>query len=187
MWRTIILSVLFSAVSWTVSAASPIHRPAAIILLRHADKPEDPSDVHLSPAGVKRAEVLVSFITTDTAMTRLGLPVAIFATKTAKDGNGQRTQETVAPLSRRLGVPVQTPFRTKDYASLAKLIFGNTTYAGKTVLICWNHEKIPQLAKALGVRPEPPKWEDDVYDRVYVIAYPHGKAALKALHYGSKS
>jgi broad specificity phosphatase PhoE len=184
MCRTIFLSLVFGAVPWTVSAASPIHHPAAIILIRHAEKPEDPGDVHLSQAGVQRAEELVSFITTDTAMARLGIPVAIFATKTAKDGNGQRTQETVAPLSRRLGVPVQTPFRTKDYRSLAELIFGDTAYAGKTILVCWNHERIPQLATALGVRPEPPKWKDDVYDRVYVISYPHGKAVLKTLHYG---
>jgi hypothetical protein len=185
MWRSTLLSVLFSAVAGAVAAASPIHRPAAIILLRHAEKPENSKDVHLSQAGRRRAEELVSFITTDTAMARLGRPVAIFATKAAKDGSGQRTQETVAPLSRQLGVPVQAPFRTKDYASLAKLVFGNAAYAGKTVLICWNHETIPQLAKALGVRPEPPKWEDEVYDRVYVISYSHGKAALETLHYGS--
>ena len=187
MWRTVVLSVLLSTVSGVVSAASPIHRPAAIILLRHAEKPEDSRDVHLSEAGIKRSEELVSFITADTAMRRLGLPVAIFATKTAKDGNGQRTQETVAPLSRRLGVPVQAPFRTKDYAALAKLIFNDAAYAGKTILICWNHEKIPQLAEALGVRPEPPKWEGKVYDRVYVISYPDGKAVVKTLRYGSKS
>ncbi len=40
-------------------------RPAQIILIRHADEPADPEDPHLSPAGVKRAERLVSFITTD--------------------------------------------------------------------------------------------------------------------------
>jgi hypothetical protein len=82
---------------------------------------------------------------------------------------------------------MQTSFPHEGLCLLPKLIFGNTAYAGKTILICWNHEKIPQLAKALGVRPEPPQWEDDVYDRVYVISYPQGKSALKTSHYGSKS
>jgi broad specificity phosphatase PhoE len=185
MWRSILFSLLSSACSGTATTPPPIYRPAAIILIRHGEKPEDSKDVHLAPAGVKRAEELASFITTDTAMKRLGLPVAIFATKAAKDGNGQRTRETVAPLSRKLGVPVQAPFRTKDYASLAKLIFRDAAYAGKTILICWNHEKIPELVAALGVRPQPPKWEDDVYDRVYVISYSRGKAALDTLRYGS--
>jgi broad specificity phosphatase PhoE len=88
----------------------PVPRPAQIILIRHADKPADPEDPHLSRAGVKRAERLVPFIMTDPAMTRFGLPVAVFATQTTKHGDGQRTQETVAPLARALKLPVQTPF-----------------------------------------------------------------------------
>ena len=33
-----------------------------------------------------------------------------------------------------------------DYVALAHLILADPAYAGKTVLICWNHEEIPQLA-----------------------------------------
>src|SRR2546426_3693181 len=124
---------------------SPAPRPAQIILIRHAEKPADLEDPHLSRAGVRRAERLVSFITTDPVMTRFGLPVAVFATQTTKQDNGQRTQETVAPLAGALKLPVQTPYLGKDYAALARLILGNPAYAGKTVLICWNHEEIPQL------------------------------------------
>ena len=178
--------VLFSVFPTPTPAHSPVPRPAQIILIRHADKPADPEDPHLSRAGVKRAKRLVSFITTDPAMTRFGLPVAVFATRTTKDGNGQRTQETVAPLARALKLPVQTPFLGKDYASLAKLILAEPAYAGKTVLICWNHEQIPQLAAALGVTPEPPKWKGSVFDRVYVISYHEGKAALATSRYDSR-
>ena len=160
-------------------------RPAQIILIRHADKPADSKDPHLSPAGVQRAERLVSFIATDRAMTRFGLPVAVFATRTTKDGNGQRTQETVAPLAKVLELPVQTPFLGKEYAALAQLILADSAYAGKTVLICWNHEEIPQLAGALGVTAAPAKWKDSWYDRVYVISYHDGKAALTISRYDS--
>jgi hypothetical protein len=159
--------------------------PAQIILIRHADKPADPEDPHLSRAGVKRAERLVSFIRTDPTMTRFGLPVAVFATRTTRDGNGQRTQETVAPLARALKLPVQTPFLGREYAALANLILTNPAYAGKTVLICWNHEEIPELAAALGVTPEPPKWKGSVFDRVYVISYHDGKTALVTSRYDS--
>src|SRR2546426_12100635 len=79
---------------------SPAPRPAQIILIRHAEKPADPKDPHLSRAGVKRAERLVSFVTTDPAMTRLGLPVAVFATRPPKHDEGQRTPETVPPRAR---------------------------------------------------------------------------------------
>jgi len=185
MWITGAV-LLFSVFPTQRLAHSPVPRPARIILIRHADKPADPKDPHLSRAGVQRAERLVSFITSDPAMTRFGLPVAVFATRTTKDNNGQRTQETVAPLARVLKVPVQTPFLGKDYAALAHLILANPAYAGKTVLICWNHEEIPQLAAALGVTPEPPKWKARVFDEVYVISYHDGKAALAISRYASR-
>jgi phosphohistidine phosphatase SixA len=175
----VLLAVLFTS----AHAQSPVAGPARIILLRHAEKPADPEDSHLSPAGVKRAERLVSFIMKDPAMSRFGSPVAVFASQTTKHDNGQRSQETVAPLARALKLQVQTPFRSKDYAALAKLILANSAYAGKTVLICWTHEEIPKLASALGVKPRPPKWKDSVFDKVYVISYQSGKATLATLSY----
>jgi hypothetical protein len=165
---------------------SPVTRPAQIILIRHAEKPADPDDPHLSPAGVQRAQRLVAFITTDPTMTRFGGPVAVFATEATKHDNGQRTQETVAPLARALKLPVQTPYLGKNFAALAKLILANPAYAGKTVLICWNHEEIPQLAAALGVTPQPPKWKASVFDLVYVIAYHDGRAVLTTSRYDAR-
>jgi phosphohistidine phosphatase SixA len=152
--------------------------PAQIILIRHGEEPADPANPHLSPAGRERAAKLVAFLTSDPAMTKFGSPVAIFATATTKDDNGQRTQETVAPLAKALKLKVQTRFHGKDYAELAKLILANPAYSGKTVVICWNHEEIPQLAAMLGVNPAPPKWKGSVYDRVYLITYRDGKATL---------
>ena len=185
IWTTPAI-VLFAVLPTPARSHAPVTRPAQIILIRHAEKPANPEDPHLSPAGVKRAERLVSFITTDPAMTRSSLPVAVFATLTTKHDTGQRTQETVTPLARALKLPVQAPYLGKDYAALAKLILTNPAYAGKTVLICWNHEEIPQLAAALGVTPEPPKWKGSVFDRVYVISYPGGTAALATSRYDGR-
>jgi hypothetical protein len=154
IWATRTI-VLWSVLAAPAPAQSPVTRPAQIIVIRHAEKPPDEEDPHLSRAGVKRAEQLVSFITTDPAMIRFGPPVAVFATQTTMRGPGQRTQETVAP------------------------------YAGKTVLICWNHEEIPSLVAALGV-PEPPKWKASVFDLVYVISYRGGTAAMATSRYGSR-
>ena len=86
-------------------------------------------------------------------------------------------------MANALGLSVQTPYHGKDYADLAKLILSTAAYAGKTVVVCWNHEAIPELAAALGVTPMPPKWHGSVFDSVYVISYKKGKAALTTLHY----
>lgn len=166
--------------SW-LSAMAVLAQPAQVILIRHAEKPEDPAEVHLSEKGEKRARELVPFLTTDPVLTQAGLPVALFATRTTRHGRGQRTQETLAPLAHELGLPVQTPYLSEEYKEMARWILSNRDYEGKTVLICWNHEEIPQLTEALGVRPRPPKWKDSVFDRVYLITFPKGKATLADL------
>ncbi len=67
-----------------VSTPGPVHppasRPAQIILIRHAEKPDDPANPHLSPAGVKRAQLLVSFVASDKTIQAFGPPAGIFAT-----------------------------------------------------------------------------------------------------------
>ena len=166
----------FFAVVLALLAPPQAARPAQIILFRHAEKPADKADPHLSPEGVRRARMLVGFLTSNPVVNKYGKPVAIFATRTTKDDDGQRTQETVAPAAAALQLAVQAPFLGRDYKQLAKQILGNPAYAGKTVLICWNHDVISELAAELGVSPRPPAWKGGEFDRVYVISY-RGKAA----------
>jgi hypothetical protein len=151
-------------------------RPAQIILFRHAEKPADKANPHLSPEGVRRARLLVGFLSTNPVVNKYGKPVAIFATRTTKDDDGQRTQETVAPAAAALKLAVQTPFLGRQYKQLANRILGNPAYAGKTVVICWNHDVISELAAELGVSPKPPAWKAKEYDQVYVISF-RGKTA----------
>ena len=166
----------YVAVVLALLAPPQATRPAQIILFRHAEKPADKANPHLSPEGVRRARQLVGFLGTNPVVNKYGKPVALFATQTTKDGDGQRTQETVAPAAAALKLRVQTPFVGKDYTQLAKVILGNKAYAGKTVLICWNHDELPALAAELGVSPQPPDWKAKEYDQVYVITF-RGKAA----------
>jgi phosphohistidine phosphatase SixA len=163
-----------------VSAA----RPSQIILVRHADKPLDAADPHLSPDGIERAKRLALFLTTDPAMIKYGSPVAIFATGTTKHDDGVRTQETMVPLSRKLGIQVQTPYLGKEYGALARQILSSSLYNGRTIVICWNHETLPELAAALGVSPMPRKWKGKDFDQVYVITYAgSGRAELRVSSY----
>jgi len=165
--------------------AQPPAPPAHIILIRHGEEPDDPNNPHLSDQGRARADQFVEFMTHDPAMIALGSPAAIFATETTKDGNGQRTQETLAPLAKVLRSQVSTPYHAKDYDKLAKRILSDPTLAGKTVVICWNHEWLPQLAAALGVSPEPSQWKGKVYNQVYIISYRGRRAVFSTTRYGA--
>ena len=174
---------LLSIVSIPAPVHPPASRPAQIILIRHGEKPDDPANPHLSPAGMKRAQLLVSFVATNKTIQAFGPPAGIFATHETKNDDGQRTQETVTPLGKSLKLPVQAPYLGKDFAMLAKHVLTNPAYAGKTVIICWNHEEIPQLAAALGVTPEPPKWKGSDFSTVYIITYHGDKATLTTSSY----
>src|SRR5690242_11533265 len=57
--------VLLAVLPGLTPARSAVSGPAQIVLIRHAEKPADPTNPHLSPAGVNRAERLVAFIKTD--------------------------------------------------------------------------------------------------------------------------
>ena len=173
------MSKLWPVVFLILSLEFSFAQPAQIILIRHAEKPEDTNIVHLSKEGEKRAHELVSYVTKDPELTQFGTPVALFATHPTRHGHGVRTRETLLPLSKALHVAIQEPYLSEDYQGLAQSILSNPAYKGKCVMIAWNHTQIPQLAAALGVRPEPPKWKESVFDRVLLIRYENGKATLK--------
>jgi len=175
MKRALLILALLGVVS------SGVPQPAQIILFRHGEKPADPNAADLSPEGRHRARELVPFITTEPAFTKYGSPAALYATQRTKHGHSARTQETLAPLSRELHLPIQTPCAAEQYQRLASAILANSKYQGKTVVICWVHDYIRELAYALGVRPELPRWKGEDYDTVYVISYEGGKASLRVL------
>jgi hypothetical protein len=156
-----------SAPSSDFSAAPhPNGGPSRIILLRHADKPEDRDNPDLSAAGVTRAVHLATYIPE-----LFGKPDYIIAT--ARSKHSDRPLETVAPLARAVGVTVQHDIRDKDFEDLVDEIFSDPAYHGKTVVICWHHGTLPAIAALLGapagIYPDP--WPDDTYNVILDFRY----------------
>ncbi len=121
---------------------------------------------------------LVPFFTQSLELIQHGLPVALFATKIDPGDHSHRTLETITPLSQRLRVLPDAHYAKSEVGELAQEVLTNLKYERRTVLICWEHHYIPKLAAALGVRPEPPKWPEEVFDRVFIITYRGGQASL---------
>jgi len=184
--------------------------PNQVLIIRHGEKVGDPKKDddggrNLSVLGSARAAALpalfvpalpqyacrfhhkgVEFVGSyqqiplKGAKPRFETPAAIFATQRSR--HSKRPVETVTPLSTLLGVPINDRF-TDDDAHIQKMtdaILHETAYAGKVVLICWHHGKIPAVAKGLGIA-KPPKWDGKVFDRVWQITFPKGKAKLEDL------
>lgn len=109
---------------------------------------------------------------------RFTSPNHIFATRASK--LSKRPIETITPLATALKVPLNDGFADNE-ASIKKMTNAILNdFPGDIILVCWHHGKIPDIAKALGIS-SPPKWDGKIFDRVWQITFPKGKAALKDL------
>ena len=182
--------------------------PNQILIIRHGEKVGDPKKDddggrHLSVRGSARAAALPSLfslaipqlsckfhahaesfvgeyrqIPLKGTAPRFPTPNHIFATERSKHSN--RPLETILPLATALNLPVYDSLKDDD-AGIKKLVNAVLNeFPGQIVLICWHHGKIPEIAKALGIA-KPPKWDGKLFDRVWEITFPKGKAALKDL------
>src|SRR5262249_22651742 len=93
----------------------------------------------------------------------------VFATNRSK--RSDRPLETVKPLAKALKLGVNDNYGNDAYPKLAEELLTNPKYAGKTILVCWHHGKIPELVEALGASGVPKHWKDDSFDRVWVVTF----------------
>ena len=179
--RAVTSSILAGSLALFISScgnAQEIARPAMILLIRHAEKPEegDPPSAHLTAKGMERANALQALFTTGRPPGRFPPPDFIFATKHAEgpnetgDEKSYRPIETVQSYANSRQITLNTDFTDKDVASLAAKILSDPTYSGKVLLICWHQGKLPNLAKELKA-DAPDNWKKKIFDRVWQITY----------------
>ena len=156
--------LLLTTLSWSM--------PAQVVIIRHAEKN---SKNGLSERGEKRAKLLPIFFSTNPIVDHFGSPVAIYAMAT-KEGSSHRAVDTVYWLSNgpRIHIPVLDQFRKKDFDQMAKEVMNTPAYNGKTVVICWEHNAIPDMLRSFNDQQGPTSWSDDVFDRAWVIRYVQG-------------
>ena len=151
---------------------STFERPlTTIILVRHAEKNIEPSntDPDLSPAGQARAQELVRMFG------NAGIK-AIYATQY------KRTQQTVKPLSDKLGVPF-SQIEAKNTAELIRQI--RAQHNGEVIFVAGHNNTVPEIIAALG-GPQMPIIPETEFDNLYVVTiYRVGKAKLLKMRYGS--
>jgi broad specificity phosphatase PhoE len=140
-----------------------------ILLMRHAEKLDDPRDPHLSDAGQARAEKLAGYVPKD-----LGLPDFLCASAPSK--HSVRPIETMTPLSKKIGVSIDSTVADQDCPVLAQELLKDPKYEGKLVLICWHHGHLPELAFALGASGAnvPNPWDPDVFNLILKLDYSKG-------------
>jgi hypothetical protein len=150
---------------------APGLRDAVVMVIRHAEKPENENE--LSAEGVERAKAYVHYFYTLQADGRALKPDSLFATHDSKKSS--RPRLTLEPLGNALNVPVDTTFKNKDAEGLAREL--ESTPHGTNILVCLHHEKIPDFLQALGADPAvllpEGKWPDNVYGWLIELHYDH--------------
>jgi broad specificity phosphatase PhoE len=137
MKRALASLVLAVAVLWPATAFAQ----KLVVVVRHAERadggsmsPNAQTDPLLSPEGESRAKRLASMLA-DSGVT------AIYATEY------HRTQDTAAPIAKKLGLEVKT-HKATDVPGLVALL--KSAHARDVVLLVGHSNSLPLVVKALG-------------------------------------
>ena len=140
-----------------------------VVIIRHAEKP-DKGD-NLSCQGLNRALALPAML-----YSKYKLPDHIFVPdmKSGKSTNQSRMYQTIVPFAVKYNRDIDTRYSVDDVKNLADAIMKISGY----VLVVWEHDKIPDIVQALGIKDKDLKWKDSDYDSIWIITFKDGKPAL---------
>lgn len=156
--------------AWIFAWALPVFSlPAQVLILRHAEKPEDKEETTLSEKGERRAQALIRVLGPGNG--RFEVPEKIFAQAPKDDEGSVRSLQTARPLAQALGLRVNQQYEVGEGWALAEHLLEAPVYDGKVVLIIWGRDEIGDIAHGLGARRLPNKWPKGVYDRVWRLVF----------------
>jgi phosphohistidine phosphatase SixA len=149
-----------------------------VVFVRHADTdaamagPND--DPPLNARGRQRAELLADFLAN---IDVVGGVNAIYAS------DKRRTQETAAPLAKRLNITVEIDDHLDTDGFMSRV---QREHRGKIVLIVSHSNTIQPLIDELHGSKNLKPFASDEYDRVYIVTIPRplGKVKTLELSYG---
>jgi broad specificity phosphatase PhoE len=114
-----------------------------ILVMRHAEKSDDPLDPHLTDAGRLRAQRLVDYI----PKTFGREPKFLIASAVSK--HSQRPIETLEPIATHDGLQIDGSYADQDYGALAQYLRHSDDFDDVLTVVCWHHGNIPNLMHAL--------------------------------------
>lgn len=144
-----------------------------VIFVRHADTdasmagPDD--DAPLNARGRQRAELLANFLDN---VDVTGSVNAIYAS------DKRRTQETAAPLSKRLNIPVQIADHLDTKGFMDQVLDDNP---GKIVLIVSHSNTIQPLIDELHGSKNLKPFASDEFNRIYFVTIPRPLGKVKTI------
>jgi len=167
------------------ASGQPGPLPQQIYVIRHGEKPPKSSEppfgvdfegnrneYSLSPRGWQRSGALAVLFSPAVAP-KVGLrtPTALYAAAYGAEAVTKihRPYETILGLSRRLGIPIQSPDLLGQEASFADAVLSS---GAEVVLVCYEHHRIPALVAGFPTvdgAAIPSVWPDDRFDVLWTL------------------
>jgi len=142
-----------------------------VVIIRHGEKPDNGNNLNCQ--GLNRAIALPKIL-----FTKFGVANEIYipTVNTGDKTKSARMFQTITPYAVKYNLDINSSYETGDYKSVAKDVFEQKG----TVILCWEHNAIPHLAKALGVQGNIRDWSDNDFDSIWIITYRNGNVTLTA-------
>jgi hypothetical protein len=139
-----------------------------VLVIRHADKDVQRGDYNLSPAGFRRAITIARLI--PACFGRItGITTYLLDPRTSKNA---RSYQTAVPLAVATGVPIQIDLEAEAGSEQSgERIRRQLGASDARLLLFWEHRRIPELVRGLGLASLAPIADDD-FDGLYVLRYP---------------
>lgn len=147
------------------SSLAQSNKTLKVILIRHGEKPKSGSN--LTCEGLNRSLQLPGVLDK-----KFGKPDYLYVPSLALGDSTKHARmfETAIPLAVKYQLELTSRFEEKDFSGIA----ANVKEKKGTVLMIWEHKAIKDIAAALGVS-NPPKWDDDDYDSIWIITFSDNK------------
>lgn len=142
-----------------------------VVLIRHAEKPIKGGN--LTCQGFNRSLQLPALL-----KERFGIPSAIYIPSIGMGDSTKHSRmfQTIIPFAVKYNLALISKWEENDSAQLAGEI---RQHKKGTVLIIWEHKRIPSIARALGIIDDTLRWPDDDYDSIWILTFKNGSAQLE--------
>jgi phosphohistidine phosphatase SixA len=140
------------------TSASPSAAAMDVILMRHGDKDVQRGDYNLSPLGFQRAVALATLIPAC-----FGKPDRIITfVLDPNSSRNARSYQTAVPLAVATGVNIRIDEASRmDSFEQGQRLRQDASRANERVVVFWQHERMPALARGLGWDAMPAVAGDD--------------------------
>ena len=138
--------------------------PKQLIIIRNAESTE--SGDSLNAKGKQRAAALTYKI-----IPLYGEPFSLYSLNPNSASDSKKPYDTLLPMSSIVERPIYSYYVANQIESLVNSIMEEISNDNKLVVLSLTYDLIPLVTKQLGVKQAPGSWDNNIFDRMWIITF----------------